>query len=52
MVLATREEDALYRWLLNSLEEVTMPWASLRQKCVHHGNEKYWKGSMKYQIHC
>ncbi|CAD6253312.1 unnamed protein product [Miscanthus lutarioriparius] len=33
------EEDALFRWLLNSLEEVAMPWASLRQKCVHHGNE-------------
>ncbi|RLM69328.1 hypothetical protein C2845_PM17G12770 [Panicum miliaceum] len=35
----TCEEDALFRWLLNSLEEVAMPWASLRQKCVHHGNE-------------
>ncbi|KAG0530459.1 hypothetical protein BDA96_05G188200 [Sorghum bicolor] len=32
------KEDALFRWLLNSLEEVAMPWASLRQKCVHHGN--------------
>ncbi|PAN43029.2 hypothetical protein PAHAL_8G223000 [Panicum hallii] len=35
----TCEEDALFRWLLNSLEEVAMPWASLRQKCVYHGNE-------------
>ncbi|KAJ1276153.1 hypothetical protein BS78_05G192300 [Paspalum vaginatum] len=33
------EEDVLFRWLLNSLEEVAMPWASLRQKCVHHGNQ-------------
>lgn len=33
------EEDAIFRWLLNSLEEVAMPWDSLRQKCVHHGNE-------------
>ncbi|KAF8700150.1 hypothetical protein HU200_034520 [Digitaria exilis] len=33
------EEDPVFRWLLNSLEEVAVPWASLRQKCVHHGNE-------------
>ncbi|RCV38842.1 hypothetical protein SETIT_8G174700v2 [Setaria italica] len=33
------EKDAVFRWLLNSLEEVAMPWTSLRQKCVHHGNE-------------
>jgi hypothetical protein len=33
------EEDAVFRWLLNSLEEAAIPWASLRQKCVHHGNE-------------